>query len=50
MTKVRRYWKTEEINNWRFDSKEEAEKYIDERLSNRTEGCGEGIIFTREEA
>lgn len=30
MTKVRRYYRNEEINSWRFDSEEEAQKYIRE--------------------
>ena len=50
MTKVRRYYRNEEINSWRFESKEEAEKYIDKRLENILEGYEDEIIFTREEA
>lgn len=50
MTKVRRFYRDEEINSWRFDSEEEAQKYIDERLNNMLEGYVDEISFTREEA
>lgn len=50
MTKVRRYYRDEEINNWTFTTEEEAQKYIDERLDNMLEGYIDEISFTREEA
>lgn len=50
MTKVRRFYRNEEINSWRFDNEKEAQKYIDERLDNMLEGYVDEIIFTREEA
>lgn len=50
MTKVRRYYRNEEINNWTFETEEEAQKYIDERLNNMPEGYIDQIRFTREEA
>lgn len=50
MKKVRRFYMDEEINSWIFDSEEEAQKYIDERLNNILEGYVDEIIFTREEA
>lgn len=50
MTKVRRYFETEEINNWTFNTEEEAQKYIDERLENMLEGYADTIYFTREKA
>ena len=49
MTIVRKYYRTEEINHWRFDNKKEAEEFIDEKLAKIGEGFGEDIIFTREE-
>ena len=50
MIKVRRYYRNEEINSWRFDSEEEAQKYTDERLENMLEGYVDEICFTIEEA
>lgn len=48
MTKVRRYFETEEIKNWKFNTEEEAQKYIDERIENRLEGYADSIYFTME--
>lgn len=50
MTKVRRFYRNEEINSWRFSSEEEAQKYIDDRLDKMLEGYADEISFTREEA